>query len=345
MRTEHSLVHNLFFLTTAAVLLSGCTLPHRLKSEFVTVDGCVAPERHATAPRNCAANYPNSEDSSLGLRQPLSPDTLPRRSSANSKSGTTPSHQKRPADPVPSSGKGFPADGPAEPLILQPELMFDNAVVFHWQKSPGGKSVYTNSKGPASFPLKMRGAAAIGDAGRMELSGGSVAVENVNDRLLAAAMESNELTIEIALNSSKEQQRGPARILSFSSNHNSRNFTVGQEQNHLILRLRTSQNDQNGTSPELTLAELDAGTPTHIVVTYKSGTTVCWVNGEKSFESDKLTGDFSNWEPHHVILGDEWNGQRDWSGTIDLVRISTSFADEPAATRLFDLWQSKSRQR
>ncbi len=48
------------------------------------------------------------------------------------------------------------------------------------------------------------------------------------------------LTIEVWLSSATANQGGPARIVSYSLNPGERNFTLGQQGNDLIMRLRPS---------------------------------------------------------------------------------------------------------
>ena len=221
-----------------------------------------------------------------------------------------------------------------EPAIPEPSGTLSH-VVFRWNAEHGeaGTGAKDNVK------LKKWGKARVGDDGAMHLDGGAYVVDGLDDALLHAAQKSNELTIELALTTSNLSQSGPARILSFSTDHNSRNFTVGQERDQLIFRLRTSMNDKNGTSPELKVVKLRNGKPTHIVLSYRDGKTVCYVNGRKRFESEDVQGDFSNWQPHHLLLGDEWKRQRDWSGIIHRVVISTSGVSPEVAAAAFSDWK------
>jgi len=69
------------------------------------------------------------------------------------------------------------------------------------------------------------------------------------------------------------------------------------------------------------LCPLPAGEPQHILVVYSPGKTACFCNGQQVFSSDKIRGDFSNWNPQHLLFGDEWDGGRDWSGSLEGVAI------------------------
>jgi len=127
--------------------------------------------------------------------------------------------------------------------------------------------------------------------------------------------------------------------VSFSRDSNERNFTLGQDGGNLVLRLRTVRNDKNGTNPQITLTRIVTGEPMHVVVSYRPGELLCCVNGKPVKKTGELRGDFHNWEPMTLILGDEVNGSRDWQGSIDRVAIRSRFLDADEAALQFELTQ------
>lgn len=185
--------------------------------------------------------------------------------------------------------------------------------------------------------LKKRGKARINAMGLMELSGGSFTAEGVNRQLLEACSQSNALTIEVVLRTDNKKQQGPARIVSFSTDHNSRNFTLGQDRDKLTLRLRTSKTGANGTPPETSLTKVEKNRRMHLIVTYRPGELVAFVDGKETLRTADLKGDFSTWTPHHLIFGDEFNGQRDWSGDLERVAIFSQFTTTEAAHKRYQL--------
>ena len=148
-----------------------------------------------------------------------------------------------------------------------------------------------------------RGRARITNAGAMDLGGGAfVAGSAVNDRLLSACKRSNALTVEAMIRPDDAKQKGPARIISFSQDGTDRDFTVGQEKDKLVFRLRTvSSEDQNNT---VDLFELSADEWHHVVITYAAsesssskrsgGLLEAYLNGRrmsrKTFSSGLLSG-------------------------------------------------------
>lgn len=139
--------------------------------------------------------------------------------------------------------------------------------------------------------------------------------------LLQALQNSNAFSVECVMLPQNLQQSGPARIVSYSLNSSERNFTVGQQKEQLVLRLRTPMTDNNGTNPQQDLARLTEGRTHHVVVTYENGITTCFLDGKQVYRGDKVRGDFSNWGAHNLVLGDEYGGGRDWSGTLHSVAI------------------------
>src|SRR5690606_30794942 len=103
----------------------------------------------------------------------------------------------------------------------------------------------------------------------------------VNAHLLNRLKQTNELTIEATIQPDHADQQGPAPNVSFSTTTTSRNFTLGQEGTHLVMRLRTPRTGDNAHRPQVTLCTLAMNEPNHIIVTYTPGRLVCYRNGEK----------------------------------------------------------------
>jgi hypothetical protein len=149
------------------------------------------------------------------------------------------------------------------------------------------------------------GKAMIGEQRQMRLSGGAFYVREAADQwLLAALKDSSELTLELTITPVEAEQTGPARIVGFTDTPLLRNFTLAQEGRNLIWRLRPAKTTENGmAAEELVVAELDGDGPYHVLITYKEGVTRCFINGEKTHESDAFTGDFSTWAPMRLVFG------------------------------------------
>jgi outer membrane protein assembly factor BamB len=190
--------------------------------------------------------------------------------------------------------------------------------------------------------LEARGKADHDAEGRMVFSGGAFVAPEAEKRLLEACRLSDELGVEAVVRPASLSVTGPARIISFSSNASSRNFTLGQAEDKLVLRLRTSQSDENGTNPEITLGPLKEGVDHHVIVSYQPGRLRYYLNGKLERDFEDLKGDLQNWSEHTLIFGDEADGERLWSGALDGVAIFNRAIDEKEAAQRYEL--SKNRR-
>jgi glycopeptide antibiotics resistance protein len=130
-------------------------------------------------------------------------------------------------------------------------------------------------------------------------------------------------SLEVWLVPENNNQRGPARIVSYSLDTNYRNFTLGQEGSDLIMRLRTENTNLNGTEPRLIVEDVFSNPkPIHIVVSYNFKEQSVFVNGIIRTTSIIPGGNFKNWDPEYpLILGNEGTGDRPWLGEISYLAI------------------------
>lgn len=142
-------------------------------------------------------------------------------------------------------------------------------------------------------------------------------------KLFESLVKTNELTIEVWLAAKDGRQKGPARIISYSHNKYLRNFTFGQEGKDMVLRLRTTKTNLNGTPINLNAKNVFlSNKPTHIITTYNLKSEALYVDGKINLKKIIPGGNFSNWDSSYsLILGNELSGDRNWNGKIFLVAI------------------------
>jgi hypothetical protein len=190
-----------------------------------------------------------------------------------------------------------------------------------------------------------RGRAKLGPGGEMMLAGGAFLAGDFDASLLAACRKTNAFYLEAEIRPDKAEQGGPARIISFSSDPHSRNFTLGQSENRLDLRLRAAKTDLNGCNPSHPLCPIAAGRWNHVIVTYRPGQLVCYLAGKPVITKPAELGDFSNWSKHHFLFGDEHSGERDWAGALRGIAIGCRFIDPAEAGRRYALSARRSGSR
>ncbi len=221
----------------------------------------------------------------------------------------------------------------------------NEGLVFLWENSRTENKVKTFDNKNYSAQLKLKGKAIYGINNSLDLSDGLAIIEGANENILHACQNSNQLTIEAYISCDNLVQEGPARIISFSSNASSRNFTLGQDKNKLVMRLRTPFSGNNGSMPQIELGEIKQNEPLHLIVSYAQGHLKCYFNGKQMPLQKTYQGDFSKWSEQQLIFGDEVGGGRNWSGNMEGVAIYNRFFNDEEAAKHYELWQKKIKDR
>ncbi|MGE5192391.1 MAG: LamG-like jellyroll fold domain-containing protein [Deltaproteobacteria bacterium] len=196
-----------------------------------------------------------------------------------------------------------------------------------------------------SYTLRGRNRARLDHSQVLVLTGGSYLVEGAENDLLSAFRPESELTVEALVQPDHLQQKGPARIVTFSSSPYSRNFTLGQEGDHLIFRLRTTKTDLNGVAPEVMLGPISTGAPQHVAVTYRPGELSYYRDGALVRRDQRIQGDFSNWSEHHFLLGDEFSGERQWAGRLEGIAVFNRALSADEVRQDFEQYRNLTRAR
>ena len=151
-------------------------------------------------------------------------------------------------------------------------------------------------------------------------------------------------TLEAWVRPQDIDQRGPARIVSYSKHKLLRNFTLGQDGTSLVFRLRTTRTNLNG-KPQIVVEDVfQAGVIRHLVVTYDYQEQRVFIDG-KHRKSVPLQGDFANWDPSFDLLfANEATGNRPWRGELYLVVLHNQALSQQDITRHFEAGQSPDPQ-
>ena len=97
---------------------------------------------------------------------------------------------------------------------------------------------------------------------------------------VAAATRANAFTIDARIKTANIEQRGPARILSFSIDPYHRNVDLGQQAERLVFRVRTDVSGPNGNKRHAeSVPILIAGKETAILASYDGAIARIYVNG------------------------------------------------------------------
>jgi Concanavalin A-like lectin/glucanases superfamily len=211
-------------------------------------------------------------------------------------------------------------------------------LLFEWRDNKDNNQFVDGSGKLHNVLLKAEGGARFGPNGEMHILGGAFVPDGTfNKEIRDACKKSDQIAIEAIVTTSRVPQFGPARIISLSRSPAKRNFTFGQEGDSLTLRLQTSNTSRNGM--DFKLATIQPGIPYHVVVTYKPGLLVCYLNGTIASQTSFEKGSFDKWHgsSYSLIFGNEVGGVRPWEGYLDGVAIYSRFVDAQEAAKKFEL--------
>jgi hypothetical protein len=160
-----------------------------------------------------------------------------------------------------------------------------------------GDMVRDASKGNAPIHLRIaKPSATHWSKGGLEIKEPTILTmeEGSSTALLDRLKLSRAISIEVWLTPANASQKGPARVVTFSSGPSQRNFTLGQDGDKFEVRLRTSSTDANGQPAINSQAKSARKALTHIVYSRdRAGKARIYIDGEQQNERD-ITGDFSN---------------------------------------------------
>ena len=195
--------------------------------------------------------------------------------------------------------------------------------VYDFQEGSGKTINDSSSFGrPVNLVIKTPKAVRWVDGGLRITGNAQIISQGEPKKLVEFPRRSGEITIEAWIQPDSLDQKGPARIVTFSGNVNQRNFTLGQDGDKFEVRFRTTRTSVNGipgvASPSSSLKQ----DLTHVVYTRNRGGRVrIFVNGNKVSQST-VRGALNNWTATYKFgIANETNKQRPWKGTYHLVAI------------------------
>jgi hypothetical protein len=210
------------------------------------------------------------------------------------------------------------------------------------------------------------GVAGVDRNGRMRLEGGRLgtgfyskptAQSHFHDVVEASAF-SLEATIQAA-DLDQNKPTFPTRIINCGSRHDGDwEFLLGQQRNRLLFSIRTTANmlsldgdkadgDAYGRAPLYEIGTLPDTTPHHVVVSYAPGRLAAYIDGQKTFETGRVTGSLKAWGYGELCFGDNHNGGRyAWLGKIEGVAMYSRWieADEVRRNYAAIMGRVKSRK-
>jgi VanZ family protein len=198
----------------------------------------------------------------------------------------------------------------------------DGLVVEYRFEERTGESTHSSRGTVAPFELALEpGATWVKGRPGVHVSGPAGRIRSIRPAsgVVDTIMDAGSFTVEAWVMPDHEQG-GPARILSISggTNLNEIDVQIGQEATCLSHRIRF------GDETEWVVVEgaFDDTTVRHVVLTFATGETSSFVNGELIDLHKALEAQPSTWNPaHHLLIGNEESGDRVFEGVMMLVAI------------------------
>ena len=147
----------------------------------------------------------------------------------------------------------------------------------------------------------------------------------LSSSIRTAIKSTNELTLEAMLQpDTAVRPQGRSNIISYSAGQRGQNFTLLARGDRLFIALRLGPKGRKANS-QVELAELPRGRASHLVVSYRPGLLVAYLDGEQVLESEILRDDFFHWRDYPLVFGDEWGGGARWRGALEGIAFYNRF--------------------
>lgn len=130
-------------------------------------------------------------------------------------------------------------------------------------------------------------------------------------------MKDNAFEVTLEVRSYAVHQAGPARIFTVSHDNHNRDFTVGQSNDGLVVRLRTGATSVNG-APEYVVREIFRDPAFHrIAISVRSEEIRIKVDGRQRLTASLPPNALSTWNrKYRLALGNEFTFSRPWRGEV-----------------------------
>jgi hypothetical protein len=172
-------------------------------------------------------------------------------------------------------------------------------------------------------PLEDNGAEWLAD-GTLRFGAPGIARTVSAPEWLDDSRRSHRLEVALRVRPFDLSQTGPARIFTVSQDLWHRNLTLGQEGDHLVLRLRTPDTDADG-QPERYIPRVFTDKRwVELTLTILPGHIRVEVDGRGRFDNRLPNLPLEPFDPtYHLALGNEFTADRSWLGEIAQATVTT----------------------
>ena len=245
------------------------------------------------------------------------------------------------------AGQAMPPDTPLEAVVSEVTnfaagiesdvARADGNLIAMFRFDEGAGDVAMDSSGAGNpITLQIEGMEWVDGGGLRNVSGKAQASVEDSAKLFDMITPEAAYTVEAWVIADNNAQDGPARVVSYSTNTQVRNFTLGQNAIYYQLRNRSLGTGQNGTPALEALDPQVATSLQHVVATYDdaSGRKI-YINGQLSIE--EATADTLDWAADQIfVLGNEVTNDRLWQGIFRMVAVHNKALSGAEVLQNFD---------
>jgi hypothetical protein len=162
----------------------------------------------------------------------------------------------------------------------------------------------------------INGAVAVPDRGIQFLAAG-IAYTEEPPPWLGDAISTSRFEVILEIRTADQEQYGPARIFTLSSDRSHRNLSVGQWGPNLSVQIRTPYTNVDGLPPYLVKNTFANSDWHQIDVRIRPGNIEIRVDGETPIIAAMPVQPLEDWDPSfRIALGNELSGDNPWMGNI-----------------------------
>ena len=209
-------------------------------------------------------------------------------------------------------------------------------LVFVWQTGDSPNLLFDEElQAETAVILNPRGLARLDSHFALLPQGGSfVADDSSLHRIRNGCQRTNELSIELTVRPLADSRRNG--VLLTTAGKGWSNFRLSEAEGRLHLEIRNGGKGPEGLA-RIDLMKMPPQGPSHVVVSFSSGSLSAYLNGKRVYFTESIHGGFFHWRARPLVVGSDWNGSGAWIGGLEGLAIYNRVLDSE------EVWENHRR--